>query len=227
MSTILVTGATRGIGREVARELVNQGHNVYFGTRDLAVDTELVDDIEGIAHWLAIDTSNSDSIRAAAERFGELESQLDILINNAGIYPDQGLNILDISRERMVDTLQTNTFGPLEVVQEFLPYLTKATQPRIINVSSGLGQITGLSADNPSYCLSKLALNGITLMLAEKLKDQVAVNSVCPGWVKTDMGGENAPRSIPEGAAGILWLALEADPTLTGGFYRDGKPIEW
>ena len=227
MSTILVTGATRGIGREVARELVNQGHNVYFGTRDLAVDTELVDDIEGIAHWLAIDTSNSDSIRAAAERFGELESQLDMLINNAGIYPDQGLSILDISRERMVDTLQTNTFGPLEVVQEFLPYLTKATQARIINVSSGLGQISGLSADNPSYCLSKLALNGITLMLAEKLKDQIAVNSVCPGWVKTEMGGENAPRSIPEGAAGILWLALEADPTLTGGFYRDGKPIEW
>src|SRR5205085_4078032 len=136
---------------------------------------------------------------------------LDVLINNAGIYPDKGLTILTVSREQMVNTLQTNTFGPLEVTQAFIPLLQKAGSARVINVSSGYGQLEGLSPGVPSYCLSKLALNGVTIMLAKALKaDGIAVNSMCPGWVRTEMGGANDDRSVEEGADTAVGLADHA-----------------
>jgi NAD(P)-dependent dehydrogenase (short-subunit alcohol dehydrogenase family) len=153
---------------------------------------------------------------------------LDVLINNAGIYPDEGLTILTLPRERLDQTFQTNTFGPLEVVQVFLPFLRKAITARVINVSSGYGQLDGLSPDVPSYCLSKLALNGLTIMLAAALKsDGIAVNSMCPGWVRTEMGGPNATRSIEQGADTAVWLATEASQTLTGKFFRDRHEVPW
>jgi NAD(P)-dependent dehydrogenase (short-subunit alcohol dehydrogenase family) len=180
------------------------------------------------AQFVVIDVADSESIRAAAEQVGKRISQLDVLVNNAGIYPDEGVSILDSTREQFREAFETNTFGPLVVVQAFLPLLRKSPAARVINVSSGYGQLGGLSADVPSYCLSKLALNGVTLMLAEKLRsERIAVNSVCPGWVRTDMGGANATRSIEEGAAGIVWLAVEAQHDLTGKFFRDGAEIEW
>jgi NAD(P)-dependent dehydrogenase (short-subunit alcohol dehydrogenase family) len=124
--------------------------------------------------------------------------------------------------------LQTNTFGPLEVTQAFLPYLRQAADARVINVSSGYGQLEGLSPDVPSYCLSKLALNGLTIMLAEALQaGHIAVNSMCPGWVRTDMGGPNATRSVAEGADTAVWLADEAPRDLTGKFFRDRREIPW
>jgi NAD(P)-dependent dehydrogenase (short-subunit alcohol dehydrogenase family) len=128
----------------------------------------------------------------------------------------------------MVQTFQTNTFGALEVTQAFLPYLRRAGTSRIINVSSGYGQLEGMSPEVPSYCLSKLALNGLTIMLAVALhNDGIAVNSMCPGWVRTDMGGPGATRSVDEGADTAVWLADEASHNLTGKFFRDRQEIPW
>jgi NAD(P)-dependent dehydrogenase (short-subunit alcohol dehydrogenase family) len=177
---------------------------------------------------LTLDVSNSASIRAGATEFARAGDRLDVLINNAGIYPDRGLTILTLPRDRLDATFQTNTIGPLEVTQAFLPYLRKAAPAKLINVSSGYGQLDGLSPDVPSYCLSKLGLNGLTIMLAQALQaDHIAVNSMCPGWVRTDMGGPNASRSVEEGADTAVWLADEAPHELTGKFFRDRQEIPW
>jgi NAD(P)-dependent dehydrogenase (short-subunit alcohol dehydrogenase family) len=182
----------------------------------------------GQASFVSLDVSSSDSIRSAANKFAAIADRLDVLINNAGFYPNDGLTILNVSRDRMVQTYQTNTFGALEVTQQFLPFLRKGSAPRVINVSSGYGQLDGMSSVVPSYCLSKLALNGLTIMLAEALHgDGIAVNSMCPGWVRTDMGGPNADRSVEEGADTAVWLAADAPHELTGKFFRDRQVIPW
>jgi len=228
---VLVTGANRGIGVEIARQLASRGLHVVAAGRDLSAVRKTVEAMVqagGKADALLLDVSDSKTIAAAAAAFSERHERLDVLINNAGIYPDKGLSILTVSRDRLTDTFQTNTFGPVEVVQRFLPLLKKAKGARIINMSSGYGQLDGLSPDVPSYCLSKLTLNGVTIMLAAALKrDGIAVNSVCPGWVRTDMGGPNATRSVEEGADTAVWLATDADPSLTGRFFRDRAEIPW
>jgi NAD(P)-dependent dehydrogenase (short-subunit alcohol dehydrogenase family) len=138
------------------------------------------------------------------------------------------MTIATISRQLMVQTFQTNTFGALEVTQAFLPYLRRAGTARIINVSSGYGQVEGMSPNVPSYCLSKLALNGLRIMLAVALhNDGIVVNSMCPGWVRTDMGGIDATRSVEEGADTVVWLADQASHKLTGKFFRDRQEIPW
>ena len=228
MQTVMITGANRGIGLQTACELGLKGYRVFLGTRDPALNGQQVPDLARNGYWLTIDVADSTSIRSAADWLAKLADKLDVLINNAGIYPDEGLSIIDISREQLVETFQTNTFGPIEVTQAFMPLLRKSAAARVINVSSGDGQLGGLSANAPSYCLSKLTLNGVTIMLADKLRgDGIPVNSVCPGWVRTDMGGTGAPRSVEEGAAGIVWLACEAPHELTGKFFEDGEEIPW
>jgi NAD(P)-dependent dehydrogenase (short-subunit alcohol dehydrogenase family) len=229
--TALVTGANRGIGLETASQLALRGFHVVIAARDEASGGQAAKGIQasgGCATFLLLDVSDSHSIREAADRFASISDRLDVLINNAGIYPDEGLTIATIPRERMVQTFQTNTFGALEVTQAFLPYLRRAGTSRIINVSSGYGQVEGISPDVPSYCLSKLALNGLTIMLASALhKDGIAVNSMCPGWVRTDMGGPGATRSVKEGADTAVWLAEQAPHNLTGKFFRDRQEIPW
>jgi NAD(P)-dependent dehydrogenase (short-subunit alcohol dehydrogenase family) len=228
---VLITGGNRGIGLETARQLARRGFHVILGARDEDSGRQAADSLRaqgGQATFLPLDVSRSDSIRAGATQFSGVADNLDVLINNAGIYPDKGLTILTLARDRLDQTFQTNTFGPLEVTQAFLPWLRKAGAARVINVSSGYGQLDGLSPDVPSYCLSKLALNGLTLMLARALRAEgIAVNSVCPGWVRTDMGGPNADRSVEEGADTIVWLAADAPHELTSKFFRDRKEIPW
>jgi NAD(P)-dependent dehydrogenase (short-subunit alcohol dehydrogenase family) len=229
--TVLITGANRGIGLQIAKELAKQGFRVFLGARDQASLGQALASINierPAPESVTIDVSDSSSILRAAADLTQRIDRLDVLVNNAGIYPDKDRTILDISRDQLLQTFDTNTFGPIEVVQAFLPLLRKSGSARVINVSSGYGQLDGLSPDVPSYCLSKLALNGVTLMLAEKLRSEhIAVNSVCPGWVRTDMGGSNATRSVEEGAAGTVWLAADAPHEFTGRFFRDGEEIAW
>lgn len=227
----LVTGANRGIGLEIAQQLARRGFLVAIAARDEAQGQQVAEHIRaggGNASCLRLDVSNSDSIWNAARHFDSIASQLDVLVNNAGVYPDEGLSIVTLPRNLLTQTFQTNTFGPLEVIQAFLPNLRKSEAARVINISSGYGQLDGLSPDVPSYCLSKLALNGLTIMLADALKsDGIAVNSMCPGWVRTDMGGPAATSSVEEGADTAVWLATDAAHDLTGRFFRNRQEITW
>jgi NAD(P)-dependent dehydrogenase (short-subunit alcohol dehydrogenase family) len=228
---VLITGANKGIGLETAQQLARRRWHVVIGVRKASAGKQAVAAIEkenGEASLLEVDVSDSKSISRAAAEFEQRQDYLDVLINNAGIYPDEGLTLLTISRRQLTETFQTNTFGPVEMTQAFLPFLRKAKGSRVINMSSGYGQIEGLLAHVPSYCLSKLALNGVTLMLAQALKpDGIAVNSMSPGWVRTDMGGAAAPRSVEEGADTAVWLAADAPQKFTGKFFRDRKEIPW
>ena len=226
--TALVTGANKGIGFEIVRQLLAEGHRVFLTARNAAAGQEAASSLDGDVHFLQMDVSDDASIQKGAKRYGELSDLLDVLINNAGIYPDENFDILTISREQLVETFQTNTFGPAKVTQAFLPFLKKSSAPRIINISSGYGEIGGLSYKVPSYCLSKLALNGVTIMLDQALRSEgIAVYAMCPGWVRTDMGGANAARSVEEGADTAVWLATDAPQTLSGKFFRDRKVIGW
>jgi NAD(P)-dependent dehydrogenase (short-subunit alcohol dehydrogenase family) len=229
--TVLITGANRGIGFETARQLSAKGFQVFIGARKAEAAEKAASAIRkqgGQAETLLLDVADTASINAAAAELSKRTDHLDVLINNAGIYPDEGVNVLNVSREQLVTTFQTNTFGPIVVVQAFLPLLRKSKEARIINFSSGLGQLDGMSSGIPSYSLSKLAINGVTIMLTEALRgDAIAVNSMCPGWVRTDMGGASAPRSVEQGADTAVWLASEAPQELTGKFFRDRKEIPW
>jgi NAD(P)-dependent dehydrogenase (short-subunit alcohol dehydrogenase family) len=230
-ATALITGANRGIGFEIARQLAGRGMHVVLGSRRKAEGEHAAARIMkagGTVSVLQIDVRETASIHAAAETFAQGTDRLDVLVNNAGIYPDKGVSIRTVSRDQLTTTFQTNTVGPLIVTQAFLPFLKQAIPARVINVSSGYGQLGGLSPDVPSYCLSKLALNGVTLMLAKALQgDRIAVNAMCPGWVRTEMGGPTAPRSVAVGADTAVWLAAEAPQGFTGKFFRDRQEIPW
>ena len=230
MNTVLVTGANKGIGREVARQLAGKGFHVFVGARKREAGRAAAHAIEkngGKATFLEIDVSDNASVTAAAREFSKSADRLDVLVNNAGILMDGDDAILKISDELLRNTLKTNTLGSLRVTRTFVPLLAKSKAPRVINVSSGGGQLTG-GADGwaPAYCISKTALNGVTSQLATALP-KFAINSVCPGWVRTEMGGQGATRSVEEGADTIVWLASEAPQKLTGKFLRDRKEMPW
>jgi NAD(P)-dependent dehydrogenase (short-subunit alcohol dehydrogenase family) len=237
----LVTGANKGIGFEVVRQLAREGSRVFLGARNEEAGRAAAEKLdreakqEALAEgrtgvgvtFIKIDISNPESIRKAAEEFSKQADHLDVLVNNAGILLDDDKDVLAITPEIFETTLRTNTLGPLLVSQTFVPFLKKSEAPRIVNVSSSGGQLTdGADAWAPAYCISKTALNGVTVQLAAALP-KFAVNSVCPGWVRTDMGGSNATRSVAEGASGVVWLAIDAPHHETGKFFKDRKVIPW
>ena len=230
MKTALVTGGNKGIGHEVARQLAARGFHIFVGARNRGAGHAAAKAIEkngGKATFLEIDVADNTSVTAAAREFSKIADHLDVLVNNAGIMVDGDDAILKISDDIFRKTLETNMLGALRVTRAFEPLLTKSKAPRVINVSSGGGQLTG-GADGwaPAYCISKTALNGVTSQLAAALP-KFAVNSVCPGWVRTDMGGQGAARSVEEGADTIVWLAADAPQNLTGKFLRERKEIPW
>src|SRR5205823_2625250 len=229
MKTVLVTGANKGIGREVAGQLVRKGFHVFVAARNPDAGRKAADEIakqSGKATFIEVDVTDNASVSAAAREFSKIADHLDVLVNNAGIMMDGDDAILEVSDNIFRRTIETNVLGALRVTRAFAPLLVKSKAPRVINVSSSGGQLTG-GADgwSPAYCISKTALNGVTSQLAAALP-KFAVNSVCPGWVRTDMGGQGATRSVEEGADTIVWLAADASQ-LTGKFLRDRKEIPW
>ena len=227
--TALITGANKGIGFEVARELARLGLRVFLGARNVKAGRAAADKLsgQGDVAFIEIDVASAESIRHAADEYARQSDRLDVLINNAGILLDEDKDALSITPQIFETTMRTNTLGPWLVAQAFVPLLKKSREPRIVNVSSGGGQLEdGADGWAPGYCVSKTALNGVTVQLAAALP-KFAVNCVCPGWVRTDMGGENASRSVAEGAATIVWLASAAPRDLTGKFVKDRKVIPW
>ena len=223
----LVTGANKGIGYEVAAQLAARNFLVFVGARNEKAGREAAREIGNDASFLKIDVADEKTIDAAAAEFAKSADHLDVLVNNAGIQLEDDESVLEITPALFETTLRTNTLGPLLVARAFKSRLQKSRAPRIVNVSSSSGQLTdGADGWAPAYSISKTALNGVTVQLAAALPD-FAINSVCPGWVRTDMGGSNATRSVEQGAAGIVWLAADAPQNLTGKFLRDRKVIPW
>jgi NAD(P)-dependent dehydrogenase (short-subunit alcohol dehydrogenase family) len=224
----LVTGGNRGIGYAIAQGLIAKEYQVIITARSLEKAQQAAEKLQGNVIPVELDISSDRSIEQAVATIKQKSDRLDVLINNAGIYPDEGVNILTIERELLDLTFNTNTFGTIRMVQAFLPILEKSEDARVINISSSYGEIDVLSANVPSYCLSKLALNGATIMLADALQSQgIVVNSMCPGWVKTDMGGASAPRTPEQGADTAIWLATVAPRSETGKFWRDRSIISF
>lgn len=225
----LVTGGNRGIGFAIAQGLLTKGYDIILTSRSIDSAKQAADRLNGTVIPLALDVSDDSSIEQAVHTLkSQGINQLDVLINNAGVYPDNNVNMLTASRELLDSAMNTNTFGVVRMVQAFLPLLEAADNARVINVSSGMGALDGLTTTAPSYCLSKLALNGATIMLAQSLRDKgIVINTMCPGWVRTDMGGSSAPRSPEEGADTAIWLATEASGQESGKFWRDRNEIDF
>lgn len=220
----LVTGANRGIGFEIARQLKAKGFTVLLGARDAEEGQAAADRLD--ATWVPLDVAEAESVSEAAEWVRSEHGRLDVLVNNAGLLLDEGASVLDFDEAALLATLQVNLFGAWRVSAAFAPLLTKGG--RVINVSSGAGQLSRMGAWAPAYSVSKAALNAHTLQLSQALAGRgVAVNAMCPGWVRTRMGGEGAPRPVEQGADTALWLATEAPLDLSGKFFRNREEIPW
>jgi NAD(P)-dependent dehydrogenase (short-subunit alcohol dehydrogenase family) len=226
----LVTGANRGIGLEVCRQLAQAGFEVILTARDAAKGEAAAAALrqEGLKVTpRQIDVSDAPSIEAARDWLQRERGVLDVLVNNAAINYDTWEDVLTADFTVVEDALRTNTLGPWRTTLAFLPLLRRSPHPRVVNVSSQAGAWSSLTGGTPAYNLSKLALNGLTRMLANRLqRDRILVNAVCPGWVATDMGGAGG-RPVQDGAASVVWAALLPDGGPTGGFFRDGRELEF
>jgi NAD(P)-dependent dehydrogenase (short-subunit alcohol dehydrogenase family) len=223
----LVTGSSRGIGREVARQLAERKYDVVVTARKAADAARAAEEI-GARYSHALDTSDAKSIDALGAFIESEVGSLDVLVNNAAILLDEGKSIANVDPAAFEATWRVNTLGPFLMTQRLIPLLRKSGKGRVVNVSSGAGQLSSMSSYAPSYSTSKAALNAITILFANALRrDHILVNCVDPGWVRTDMGGRSAPRSVSEGADTIVWLATLPDKGPTGGFFHDRKPIAW
>ena len=221
MPVALVSGANRGIGREIARQLrSDHGFTVLAGARDPGA----IEAAEGLVP-VELDVSDDASVAAARERVEADPGRLDVLVNNAGVFgPHQTVADYDLDEAHAV--LETNLFGAWRMIQAFLPLLRESEHPRIVNVSSGGGQLDDMNGGGTAYRLSKTALNALTRTTAADEPD-IVVNSLCPGWVRTDMGGEHATKSVEEGADTAVWLATLPDDGPNAGFFRNREPIPW
>ena len=227
---VLITGANKGIGFEIARRLGEQSYHVIVSGRNAVRVHEATNQLKeagASCDPLIMDVGNVDSIHAAFEELYASVSSLDVLINNAAILLDDATTFLQSTRSMIEDTLRINALGPLYVTRKFLPLLSSGS--RVINVSSSAGQIcSGAGQYAPVYSMSKTLLNVITMQLEASLRSRsIAVYAMCPGWVRTDMGGSGAPRSVEKGAETAVWLATEAPSSLSGAFVKDKQSIPW
>ena len=239
MRVALVTGANKGIGFEIARQLGEKGLRVILGARNEARGNEAVTELndDGLdTHFLHVDMAEPESIRGAIKQIHQMYGRLDVLVNNAGVNLDGGATGLEVDVDTVHSTLQTNTLGALVACQAAVTMMKEHGYGRIVNVSSSLGslqEMAGLTSPMtamraPAYRISKAALNAVTLLVAaELLEENILVNACCPGWVRTDMGGDAAPLTPQQGADTPVWLATLPDGGPTGGFFLHRKPRPW
>jgi NAD(P)-dependent dehydrogenase (short-subunit alcohol dehydrogenase family) len=228
----VVTGASRGLGREIARQLARRGIRVVMTARAAgageAARAALAAEGLSVA-FRQLDVTNVEQARTLARWVEEEHGRLDVLVNNAGVLLDpKGARVATGDVEVARQTLETNVLGPLIVTQALLPLMRRGGYGRVVNVSSNLGQLETMGAGTPAYRISKAALNALTRTLAAELEGTgIKVNAMCPGWVRTDMGGPSATRSVEEGADTAVWLAMLPEDGPTGGFFRDRQRIAW
>ena len=230
MQSILITGANKGLGLEMARQLLMKGFHVIISGRDAE---KLTDAFKQLHHenatldMVVMDISEFESVKQAANEILHKNIQLDIIINNAAILLKEDRSLLVHDDEILKTTINTNCYGAIRVIHAFLPLMR--SPGRIINLSSEGGSMSEpVGGWSPAYCVSKSMLNSITRHLSHELSGLgISVNAISPGWVKTDMGGKSAPRGVEKGAAMVVWLATEAPQNLTGKFIRDQKEIPW
>jgi NAD(P)-dependent dehydrogenase (short-subunit alcohol dehydrogenase family) len=225
----LVTGANRGIGLEVCRQLAARGYRVLLSSRDRSKAEAAVGSLKSAAiEPVQLDISDAESIERLAKTLAADGTHIDVLVNNAAVLLDEGRPVAKLPLDLLRRTFETNVFGPIAVAQAFLPGMLSRRYGRIVNVSSEAGQLTSMGTYAPAYSMSKTALNAFTRQLAAATTGTgVLVNSACPGWVRTDMGGPSAPRSVEQGADTIVWLATLATNGPTGGFFSEREPIDW
>ena len=229
----LVTGGNRGIGFEICRGLARAGLHVLLGARDEDKGRRGIGELKdaGVVELVLIDVADSSSIRTAVDSVLTKHGRIDVLVNNAAIVLDEELSVLSVPVETARETFETNVYGPLLLCQLVVPGMIERRYGRIVNLSSGAGQLSSMRDYAPSYSMSKVAINAITRMVAAAVREEgarnVLVNSVDPGWVRTDMGGPDATRSPEKGAETAIWLATLPDNGPTGGFFHDRKPVPW
>ena len=226
----LVTGANRGIGLEVVRQLADRGMTVLLGSRSLEKGERVAEDLKGEGLDVLVrrlDVSDDRSVRDLAARVGQGQGRLDVLVNNAGILYDTWQRPLEADLDVVREALETNTLGAWRTARAFVPLMRRGGYGRIVNVSSGAGSLSRMGASTPAYNVSKVALNALTRMLGAELRGTgILVNAVDPGWVATDMGGHGG-RPVGEGARGVVWAATLPEDGPTGGFFYDGEPEAW
>jgi NAD(P)-dependent dehydrogenase (short-subunit alcohol dehydrogenase family) len=226
--TALVTGANRGIGLEVCRQLGKSGHRIILTGRDPVAVQDAAAQLsrEGIsARPEVMDVSSSESVRECSRRLLASKVHVDILINNAGIYPPG--NLFSTSEQVMREVMDANFYGALWTARAFVPDMLRRKFGRVVNVSSGYGSFAEGLEGPAAYSLSKAALNALTMKLASEVRGDVKVNAACPGWVRTRMGGPDAARSVEQGADTIVWLATLPKSGPHGGLFRDRRPVDW
>lgn len=227
----LVTGANRGIGFEVCRQLGQQGFEVILTSRDTSKGEKASQVLQGEGYQVIyhpLEVTDLESINQMYDFVVEEFGRLDVLVNNAGVYLDEGVSALEVPLKTFYTTFDINFYGPYYLCRQFIPLMELYNYGRVVNVSSDYGAIASMGGDTAAYRISKTALNTLTIILADELKKtNIKVNTMCPGWVKTEMGGQAAPRTIPQGADTIVWLATLPDDGPTGGFFKDRQLIPW
>jgi NAD(P)-dependent dehydrogenase (short-subunit alcohol dehydrogenase family) len=227
---IVVTGGNRGIGFEICRQLASRGAQVILTARKAEAGREALEKLAAqkqTVEFQPLEVTSSESAVALRDFLERTFGRLDVLINNAGIISDDDASGLEVKLSTVRTTLETNTLAPLQLSQTLIPLLKRSRAGRIVNLSSGMGSLSDMGGGYAAYRISKAALNAVTGILAAELGGSIAVNSMCPGWVRTDMGGANAERDVSQGADTAVWLALDAPQDLSGKFLRDRKIISW
>ncbi|MFF8287843.1 SDR family oxidoreductase [Streptomyces sp. NPDC016309] len=226
--TALVTGGNRGIGLEACRQLGSAGLDVVLAARDPARGRAAAEKLtrQGLSvRFEQLDITDGDSVTACAARLADDGVEVDALVNNAGVYPTEPF--FSLSEETMRRTVDINLMGAFRTCRAFVPDMVRRGHGRVVNVSSGLGAMTDNVPSPAAYGITKAALNALTLVVSAAVPPSVKVNAVCPGWVRTDMGGSWAPTGVEKGADTVTWLALLPDDGPSGGFFRERRRIPW